>query len=137
MTQKIQDYLIATSYDFDGRDIWVKVTHDGYSHWTDKTPQHELEKKQPGYTLLSYVFRGKPARVLADLEAKHTHRALIPDDDLHIIRNELSPAYWESEDIPNYPPEFSERLDKILEPIFWEQINPLLLPPCTPPGFAV
>ena len=104
--------------------------HDGYSHWFDNFRKKEVLRANPGILIDAATGDENIARHIAHLHDEYTLKALVPESGLRIIRNELSPAYWS--DAMEGMPDFDQRLDAILEPIFWQHINPQLSPPVEP-----
>ena len=100
-----RDYLVLTGFTFGGRDFRVVVKHDGLSYWTDRSAV--------GSILDSDFHR---------MAGEHTVQAPVPDGDLREIREQLSPLFWlEDHEIDEADAKrVDQRLDEILEPIFWE-----------------
>lgn len=133
MSSHPQDYLVSTCFDFGGRDIGVTVEHDGFSYWFDRTgAKRAIQKKSDVSRLAAFFGDKESAEYVSRVDDEHTIRVPIPEADLKLIRDKLSPQYWadsESGNDKNF--ELEKALDKILEPLFWEYVNPLLSPPCT------
>ena len=92
-----RDYLICPSYSFGGRDIRVIVRHDGLSYWTDRSAVGSI---------LDDDFGQK--------SEQHTVIVPVPPGELRVIRDEMSPLFWDDE------PYADEMLDAMLEPLFWQ-----------------
>jgi hypothetical protein len=127
MSENSQDYLISTCFDFGGRSISVTVEHDGFSYWLDETSSRQLIQ-QTGKSGLDVLMGDEnAASLISQIDHEHTFQVPVPEAGLKVIRQELSPNYWA--DI--FPEGCGERLDAILEPLFWEHVNPHLSPPCS------
>jgi hypothetical protein len=122
-----ENYLINTSFIFGGREFTVTVKHDGISYWFDSQIKNEVEKNNPDFRL-NVLCKNKPAtQYLERIYEEYTLTAPVPEAGLRQIREELSPRYWADE------PADDEVLDAILEPIFWENVNPQLASPIEKP----
>lgn len=124
-----QHYLIGSCFDFGGCEISVIVGHNGISYWTDESAARKLVR-ETGKSGIDILLGDKmSAAQIHHLHDEHTIQVPVPENDLTTIRNELAPRYWADceKDF-----ELSERLDAILLPLFWQQVNPLLSPPCNP-----
>ncbi len=113
-----KDHLISTFLSFHGREFSVVVTHDGWSHWFEVSVISEYR-----HILYTASVSENAAKHLASVEREHTVRAQVPEAGLKLIREELSPRYWAEH------PSADDILDAILEPVFWQHINPQLSPP--------
>lgn len=128
MSEQPHDYLVSTYFSFGGRSIVVRVEHDGFSYWTDESAARNRfqETGKSGIDILAGDHQA--ARQLSQIYDEHTIRVEVPEEALRLIQEDLSPRYWSASaddaDLDN-------KLDEILEPLFWEQVNPYLSPPCT------
>jgi len=131
MSEHSHDYLISTAIYFDAREFVVMVDHKGVSFWTDKAEGRKVIDKKPVRNVWEIFDRTRFATNMRIYD-EYTYQAPVPEADLKRIRDELSPRYWNMETLP-HDFDLDKQLDAILEPIFWEQINPQLSRPCIRP----
>ena len=128
MSEKPTNYLISTCFDFGGRGVSVTVGHDGISYWFDESEARRvIQSKKDVHVILAACGDAKSRDYISRVYDEHTIEVPVPEDGLRIIREELAPNYWA--DI--FPDDCDERLDAILEPLFWEHVNQYLSPPCS------
>jgi len=121
-----EHHLVSTCFDYGGREFLVTVEEDGFSYWFDPIAKNAASKLNRNFVITAAIDNGSQQRKDLDrIYDEFTVKFLLPEAVFTVIRDELSPLYWQDE-IPN---EFEQRLDAILEPIFWEHVNPLLSPP--------
>jgi len=119
-------YLVGNTFVFGDREFEVFVLHDGISYWFDPLAKNEALKSDPNLIIMAAIFDGPQRKFLSQIHGEWTVKAEIPESDLCEIREQLSPRYWGdcSQDF-----EMEKRLDAILEPIFWNKVNPQLSVP--------
>jgi len=131
MSNKFQDHIISTCYCFSGRDIRVIVGHDGISYWLDHTSsQPHLQGGPEANDRLSAILGDESARrKVANVESEYTIAVPVPEAGLEMLRDQFAPYYWDE----SLPVDFDldDGIDSVLEPLFWEHVNPYLNPPCT------
>lgn len=120
-----ESFLVSTFMVFGGREFDVTVMHDGMSYWFDPLAKNQILAADQELTLKAAIFRGKELKLLQRIHDEWTVSAKVPDDGLAMIRSDLTHRCWSD----NWGSDFDKRLDAILEPIFWKEINPQLSVP--------
>jgi hypothetical protein len=123
------DYLVFTGFKFGGRHITVKVEDDGFSYWMDDTSYRKTSHESGLSGIDAMVGDEGVARKMRNIRGEHTIKVEVPAEGFREIRDVLSPAYWAEAD----DADIDKRLDGILEPLFWEHVNPYLSPPYARP----
>ena len=118
-------FLVSTVIEFRGKEFEVVVGHDGNSYWFDPEAKKRELESDPMFVLKIIAGDKERRKRYENIQDEYTLDGPVPEDGLRIIRDELSPAYWNDD----FSEDFDDRLDAILIPIFWEHINPFLSPP--------
>lgn len=117
-----QDYLIGTSFIVGMTEFDVFVGHNGISYWIDENARYEEIQRDPSMVFGSIAGIEECRKKYINYEEEFTIEAPVPEEDLEKIKYDLSPKYWNDQTDKHT----DEELDKILEPIFWNHINPYL-----------
>ena len=123
-------YLVGSSFVFGGREFEVLILHDGFSYWFDPFAKNEALKANPDLVVMAAISDGEQRKFLSEIHDEWTVKAPVPEADLREICEDLSARYWA--DCTN-DFDLDRRLDEILEPIFWSQVNPQLSVPVKKP----
>lgn len=116
--------LVLSSFIFGNREFRVEVRHDGFSYWFDSVALNDAQKANPDLIVKAAANLQPERQFLEYLMEEYTLRAKVQEVEMKEVRETLSDLFW-LDDTPDW---VVTRIDEILEPIFWREINPQLSP---------
>jgi hypothetical protein len=124
--RKNDRFLVQSSLMLGGREFLIDVDHNGFSYWFDQFAKDQALEKDPNLIAMAMLGDDDSRKFLDQIKTGFTIKAAVPDSDFFVIKSLLSPRYWSPS---GFSKEDSQRLDSILEPIFWRDVHPHLTVP--------